>query len=113
MLMRFHFGLGVGHVYSHHRATQTEVQREGSAVLASFTQDVQDPEHGEVDKEEQGEQEQEQEQDDDDCDDCDDCDCDCDGARVGAIEHRFSTSNDSLEEFDDMYDSEAELDYEN
>lgn len=112
MLMRFHFGLGVGHIYSHHRATQTEVQREGSAVQALFTQDVQDPEHREVDKGEQEEQEEQEEQD-DDCDDFDDFDFDCDGARVGAIEHWFSTSNDSLEEFDDMYDSEAELDYEN
>jgi hypothetical protein len=31
MLMRFHFGLGVGHVYSHHRATPAEHQREDSA----------------------------------------------------------------------------------
>ncbi|KAG1761635.1 hypothetical protein EV702DRAFT_1207104 [Suillus placidus] len=40
MLMRFHFGLGVGHVYSHHRSMQAEVQ-EGNAVRASATRDGQ------------------------------------------------------------------------
>ncbi|KAG1732471.1 hypothetical protein EDD22DRAFT_960371 [Suillus occidentalis] len=32
MLMRFHFGLGVGHVYSHRRNAQVMHQRDDSAV---------------------------------------------------------------------------------
>lgn len=43
MLIHFHFGLGIGHVYSHHRATQVELQREDIALHASFNDDMEDP----------------------------------------------------------------------
>jgi hypothetical protein len=100
MLMRFHFGLGVGHVYSHHRTTQAELQREGSHVQAVFTHDVQDPpDSGEID--EDGSEDEDEDEDEDD-------------AMVGAIGQQFSASDDSLlEEFEEMYDSELVLDYEN
>ncbi|KAG1802176.1 uncharacterized protein HD556DRAFT_1438213 [Suillus plorans] len=43
MLMRFHFGLGVRHVYSHYRTTQAGLQREGTPLHSSLTDDVADP----------------------------------------------------------------------
>ena len=97
--MRFHFGLGVGHVYSHHRPAQPELQPEGSAAHAAFTHDVEDP--GEIDEVEDQEDSEDDDQD--------------DGTEGGSdVEQWFSSSNESLlDQFDEMYDSEAPLDYEN
>jgi hypothetical protein len=40
MLMRFHFSLGIGHVYSHHRNVQPDLQQARNTVhvvLADYT----------------------------------------------------------------------------
>lgn len=99
MVMRFHFGLGVGHVYSHHRPTQPELQPEGSVTHATLTHDDEDlVETDEVENQEDSE--------DDDEDS---------STRGGSdVEQWFSSSNESLlDQFNEMYDSEVSLDYEN
>lgn len=99
MLMRFHFGLGVGHVYSHHRPTQPEPQPEGSAAYATSPHDVEDSvETDEVENQEDSEDDDE------------------DGGTEGGsdAEQWFSSSNESLvDQFNKMYDSDVSLDYEN
>ncbi|KAG2737753.1 hypothetical protein P692DRAFT_20883262 [Suillus brevipes Sb2] len=40
MLMRFHFGLGVGHVYSHHLAPQAAIQQDNIAAQSASTSHV-------------------------------------------------------------------------
>jgi hypothetical protein len=89
--MRFHFGLGVGHVYSHYRGA---LQPEGSAK--GIPEDDMDFD-GEIDDHDSQSEEEE------------------DGtSRVEAVGERFGASNESLlEHFDEMYDSEVDLDYEN
>ncbi|KAG2139299.1 hypothetical protein DEU56DRAFT_755604 [Suillus clintonianus] len=88
MLMRFHFGLGVGHAYSHHRLTQPELHPEGSTAHAAFTHDVEDP--GEID----GVGGEEDSEDDDEDD----------GTESGSdIEQRFGSSDESLlDQFDEI-----------
>ncbi|KAG2343737.1 hypothetical protein BDR05DRAFT_947857 [Suillus weaverae] len=99
MLMRFHFGLGVGHAYSHHRLTQPELHPEGSAAHAAFTHDVEDP--GEMDGV-GGEEDSEDDNEDDSTESGSD------------IERRFGSSDESLlDQFNEMYNSNVSLDYEN
>jgi hypothetical protein len=97
MLMRFYFGLGVGHVYSHYRPTQPEPE---GAAHAAFTHDVEDV--GQIDEVEDEEDSEDDEDEDDD-------------TKGGSdVERWFSSSNESLlGQFDEMYDSEVDLDYEN
>jgi hypothetical protein len=91
--MRFHFGLGVGHVYSHHRATQVELQQEDITLHASLNDDVEDPT--------------------DDMETHDDTD-ESDGTDEGLdIEQPFGSNESLLDQFDEMYDGEVVLDYEN
>lgn len=93
MLMRFHYGLGVGHVYSHHRATQVELQQDDITFHASLNDDVEDPT--------------------DDTEIHDDTD-ESDGTDEGSdIEQPFGSNESLLDQFDEMYDSEVPLDYEN
>jgi hypothetical protein len=96
MLMRFHFGLGVGHVYSHYRATEVGLlQREDIALHTSSNHDV-------------DESANDAEVSDDDHDDSDD---ESDGSDSGLD---IVGSNESLlDQFDEMYDREVDLDYEN
>jgi hypothetical protein len=108
MLMRFHFGLGVGHVYSHHRSTQAE---EGNGVRAGVTRDAmndtidEDADDDEDDEEEDDEENEEDEEDNEDEDSTD-------GELT--LEQRFSASDESLlSQFGQMYGSELEIDYEN
>lgn len=90
MLMRFHFGLGVGHVYSHYRTTQVGIQREGTPFHLPL--DVEYP-ADDVEVDEDDDEGTEDELD---------------------IEDSPSSSNESLlDPLDEMYDSEVDLDYEN
>jgi hypothetical protein len=93
MLMRFHFGLGVGHTYSHHRTSQAGFQ---DAYLAGFEHDIQDC--GDAESHDEDEEEE-----------------DSDFERDSEVpEEQFSSSSESLSsEFHEMYDSDLELDYEN
>jgi hypothetical protein len=95
MLMRFHFGLGVGHVYSHHRPKQPVPKAAAHAVLAHDFEDLRD------------EEVEDQEDSEDDSED--------DGTQGGSdVEQWFGSSNESLiDQFNEMYDSDVELDYEN
>ncbi|KAG2742745.1 hypothetical protein P692DRAFT_20879278 [Suillus brevipes Sb2] len=97
MLMRFHFGLGVGHVYSHHRNAQAMHQRDDSAVQCRVE---------ESDEEDcQSRDENESMQDDEDDDDV---------QMMDPAEQWYGSSQESLvEQFEAMYESELELDYEN
>jgi hypothetical protein len=93
MLMRFHFGLGIGHVYSHHRVSQAEPPHRGVA----------EQDDGEVE---------------DNYEEAEEDDCAFEGEdgepRVQGVVPLFGSSNDSLvSQFDEMYGSEVELDYEN
>lgn len=95
MLMRFHFGLGVGHVYSHYRATEVELRREDIALHTSSNHYVDDTAN-------------DAEVSDDDNDGSDD---ESDGTDSGLD---IVGSNESLlAQFDEMYDREVDLDYEN
>ncbi|KAG1721829.1 hypothetical protein EDD22DRAFT_962397 [Suillus occidentalis] len=84
MLMRFHYGLGVGHVYSHHHATQVELQQEDITFHASLNDDVEDPAddteiHFDTDE--------------------------SDGTDEGSdIEQPFGSNKSLLDQFDEMYD---------
>jgi hypothetical protein len=103
MLMRFHPGLGVGHVYSHRCPMQPEPEPEPehSAAQTAFTHNFEDLR--EIDEAE----DQEDSEDDNDDDD--------EGTEDGSdAEQWFGSSNKSLlDQFDKMYDSEISLDYEN
>lgn len=91
--MRFHFGLGVGHTYSHHRTSQAGSK---DAYLAGFEHNVQDC--GDAESHDEDEEE-------------DDSDFERDGE---VSEEQFGSSSESLSsEFHEMYDSDLELDYEN
>jgi hypothetical protein len=95
MLMQFHFGLGVGHTYSHHRTSQAESQDEYLAGLEHNVHDFGDDE--EVESHDEDEE--------------DNSDCERDSK---VAEQQFSSSSESVSsEFDEMYDSDLELDYEN
>lgn len=93
MLMHFHFGLGVGHVYSHKRTLQTESPHRG--VVGQDDSEVN--ENYEEDEEEDSSSEEE------------------DGyLRAQDVVLPFGFSNESfISQFDEMYGSEVELDYEN
>jgi hypothetical protein len=107
--MRFHFGLGVGHVYSHHRATPAEHQREDSAGKDPAGDGDGD---GDEDEDEDEDGDGDEDRDGDGDGDGDGDEEEDDGAN--AIERRSISSNESLsEQFDEMYDSEVDLDYEN
>jgi len=93
--MRFHFGLGIGHVYSHHRDAQPDLQQARNTVHvvpADYTGvegDVQEY-NSESEEEDDG------------------------TSRVEVIGERFGASTESLlEQFGEMYDSDVDLDYEN
>jgi hypothetical protein len=108
--MRFHFGLGVGHVYSHYRSTQVET-REGDAVRAGTIGDGQDTTNVAIDEVEVAD-EVVHENSDEDQDAYEDEE---DGTNGGlTLEQRFSSSDESLlSQFGQMYGSDFELDYEN
>lgn len=93
--MRFHFGLGVGHTYSHHRTSQAQSQDE---YLANFEHNLQDFE----DSKEVESHDDDEEQDDSESE-----------VEVEVSEQQFSSSSESLSEFHEMYNSDLELDYEN
>lgn len=96
MLMRFHFGLGVGHVSSHYRPTQSVPK---AAAHAALTHDFEDL--GQTD-----EVEDQEDSEDDGEDDSTQGESD--------VEQWFGSSNESLiDQFNEMYDSDVELDYEN
>jgi hypothetical protein len=88
--MRFHFGLGVGHVYSHYRTMQAGIQQEGTPFHLPL--DVEYPtDDMEVDEDDNEGTEDELD-----------------------IEDSPSSSKESLlDPLDEMYDSEVDLDYEN
>ncbi|KAG2047193.1 hypothetical protein BDR06DRAFT_1032526 [Suillus hirtellus] len=93
MLMRFHFGLGVGHVYSHYHFTQVKPRE---VVTGDEVEDTDEEDANEEDANEE---------------DADDADSIRDGL---TLEERFNSSNESLlSQFGQMYDSELEVDYEN
>ncbi|KAG1740715.1 hypothetical protein EDD22DRAFT_959142 [Suillus occidentalis] len=91
MLMRFHFGLGVGHVYSHYRGAPAGLQPEVS------THDISDEDENDEDADDYGFESEDE------------------GiSRVEAVGERFGDSDESLlEQFADMYESDVDLDYEN
>ncbi|KAG2090034.1 uncharacterized protein F5147DRAFT_586925 [Suillus discolor] len=93
MLMRFHFGLGVGHVYSHCHAMQAGLQQ-SDTPSHPFLTDIEEP----ADNMEVDEFEYEDE-----------------GTENGLdIEESLSSSDELLlEQFDEMYDREVDLYYEN
>lgn len=99
MLMRFHFGLGVGHVYSHHRAAHI-IQQDGMAAQYHVGEaDDDDTAFWEDDK---GSQDEEEDDDDDDT------------PMNHSGERWYGSSQESLvEQFEEMYESELALDYEN
>jgi hypothetical protein len=93
MMMQFHFGLGVGHVFSHYSSPQVEVP-----VTRGVSCVMEEAESG--DEEEEGNSSESEK--DDDCSPMVDCD------------EQFGSSTESLiGEFEEMYDSEVELDYKN
>jgi hypothetical protein len=92
MLMRFHFGLGVGHVYSHYRGAPAGLQPEVSTNGLPEDETNVDGDDYESESEEDDES----------------------TPRVEVVGERFGDSNESLlEQFDEMYDSDVDLDYEN
>lgn len=99
MLMRFHFGLGVGHTYSHYRTSQANSQ---DKYIAGFLDDVDTEDDEEVGSHsEDGEEDDAEDQQDE-------------GSDSEATEQQFGSSRESLlSQFDEMYDSDLELDYEN
>ncbi|KAG1749279.1 hypothetical protein EDB19DRAFT_1904794 [Suillus lakei] len=100
MLMCFHFGLGVGHIYSHHSTLQSEPLHGASARQAVIAHDIEVP----IDNIEVTEGNIEDKEDDEDNE----------APRSGGLEQQFGSSNKSLlSQFNEMYDSELELDYEN
>jgi hypothetical protein len=94
MLMRFHFGLGVRHVYSHYRSAPADLLPEGNTQCIPEDDVDVDGDTDDYDSESQE---------------------DDDGAsRVEVVGERFGDSNESLsEQFDEMYGSDIDLDYEN
>ncbi|KAG0701858.1 hypothetical protein DFH29DRAFT_999849 [Suillus ampliporus] len=102
MLMHFHFGLGVGHVYSHHRATQVVVQQDDIAAQSVFTRHIREDDEGARNSGEDDEGATDDEDDDDDI------------PMVDPAEQWYESSQESLlEQYEEMYKSELELDYEN
>lgn len=97
MLMRFHFGLGVGHVYSHYRLTHVGPKEGGSNGEHHAETGI---EEEYVEYEGEGEEHEDEEREDEEREEL-------------TLEQRFGTSYESLTYFNDMYDSELELDYEN
>lgn len=80
-------------MYSHHRATQVELQQEDITFHSSLNDDVEDPT--------------------DDTEIHDDTD-ESDGTDEGSdIEQPFGSNESLLDQFDEMYDGEVPLDYEN
>lgn len=111
MLMHFHFGLEVGHVYSHYRSMQVET-RAGDAVRAGAIGDGQDTTNITIDEVEVAD-EVVHENSDEDQDAYEDEEED--GTNGGlTLEQCFSSSDESLlSQFGQMYGSDFELDYEN
>jgi hypothetical protein len=100
--MRFHFGLGVGHVYSHHLAPQAAIQQDNIAAQSASTSHV-----GEDDEDARNSGE-------DDEGEIDDEDDDNENPMVNPAEQWYGSSQESLlEHYEEMYASEVELDYEN
>jgi hypothetical protein len=96
MLMHFHFGLGVGHVYSHCYA-HFEPQG-GSADVQHTAENGTEDEYEEYEDDEEDKDEESED--------------DCTMGEL-TLEQHFSVSNESLSHFGEMYDSELEVDYEN
>ncbi|KAG2126386.1 hypothetical protein BD769DRAFT_1668376 [Suillus cothurnatus] len=88
MLMRFHFGFGVNHVYSHYHSMQVELRE----VVTDETKDADEAKGADVFEEDEDEDE--------------------DGTSGElTFEERFSSSNESLlSQFGQMYDTELECD---
>lgn len=85
MLMRYHYGLGVGHVYSHHCSSLPESW--DNSIVEQVESDIEDVIDGQS----------EDNEDDPQCPD-----------------QEFNSSQESLESgFDEMYGSDLELDYKN
>ncbi|KAG2159196.1 uncharacterized protein EDB93DRAFT_1245012 [Suillus bovinus] len=99
MLMHFHFGLGMGHVYSHYRLMHVGL-KEGSSNVEHHAENGIEEEYKEYKGKSESEGEDEERED--------------DGTISGlTLEQHFGASSESLTHFNDMYDSELELDYEN
>lgn len=95
MLMRFHFGLGVGHIYSHHPTSQDVPVPGGSAeqddgqVVDDYNED-EGQEDDSSDEEEGG-----------------------DLRTQNVLQGSDSSSESLISQFNEMYGSDVELDYEN
>jgi hypothetical protein len=100
--MHFHFGLGVGHVYSHYRSMQAEVQ-EDNAVQASHTLHGQYTRNDTINEDADEDEDEEADEDEGDS---------TDGELT--LEQHFSSSDKSLSsQFGQMYGSDFEVDYKN
>ncbi|KAG1717479.1 hypothetical protein EDD22DRAFT_851697 [Suillus occidentalis] len=103
MLMHFHFGLGIGHVYSH-LTLQGKIQQDNITVQYASTSHV-----GEDDEDARNSVEDNEGIIDDEDEDEDD-----DNLMVNPDEQWYGSSQELLvEQFEEMYMSEVELDYEN
>jgi len=92
--MQFHFGLGVGHVYSHYHSAPADLFPEGNTQCIPKDDVDVDGDTDDYDSELQ--------EDDDGT------------SRVEVVGERFGDSNESLsEQFNEMYRSNIDLDYEN
>ncbi|KAG1739689.1 hypothetical protein EDB19DRAFT_1908712 [Suillus lakei] len=113
MMMRFHFGLGVGHTYSHCRTSQA---KSPDKYIAGFLDDVDAGDDGDVGSHYEDEEEddaEDDEEDDAEDDEEDDTEDEWDEGSEDAEQQSGSSRESLLSQFDDMYDSELELDYEN
>jgi hypothetical protein len=109
--MRFHFSLGVGHIYSHHHSTQAEVQ-EDNGVWAGATRDGQHTMDNTINEDADDEDNNVEDNVEDNEEDNED-DQDSTGGEL-TLEQCFSASDESLlSQFGQMYDSKLEIDYEN
>ncbi|KAG1856158.1 hypothetical protein F4604DRAFT_1932022 [Suillus subluteus] len=98
MLMRFHFGLSVGHVYSHHHARQVAVQQDNIAVQSAFNHHVTEDDD---DARNSGEDDEGATDEEDDVDDI---------AMVDPAEQWYGSSQESLlEQYEEMYESEGDF----
>lgn len=102
MLMCFHFGLGVGYIYSHHCTSESEPLNGASTRPAIIAHDIEVP----IDNLKVVEGDEEDEEDSASEDD--------ETSISHGLEQQFGSSNKLLSsQFDEMYNSELELDYEN
>jgi len=93
MLMRFHYGLGVGHIYSHRRVSLTGSQQTCNPGAGHILSDDGDEDDGDEEDEDDGSEDDQM-------------------VQHGDLE--FGSSSESLgTDFDEMYCDDLELDYEN